>query len=117
MGGWVSVSINILVIYSFYRLGNTTLIVVSAINAVIGFWSFRVMHNYGSFAMRSKANRLEENLKAENRLDDESVNKLNELRTKIDINAVPDWITDINLGSFVITVIMLITFVVQIISR
>jgi len=112
MGGWVSFSINIIVIYSFYRLGNTTLVIVSAINAVVSFWSFGVMHNYGSYSMREEAARLEENLKAEGNFDEEAKIRLDELSRRTNPKAVPDWITIINLASFIISVCLLITFFV-----
>jgi hypothetical protein len=112
MGGWVTIGISALAAYSFFRIANTPLMILSIINGVLCFWSVGVMHNYASYAMRSKADILQENMKAEGRLDQEAIARLDALRTKINPDAVPDWITYVNMATFVVAVGLLITFFV-----
>jgi len=112
MGGWVSLTINILAIVGFYRIGQTPLTIVSIINGIIGFWSFGVMHNYASYAMRDKADLIEENLKAEDNFSEEANERLEAMRRTTDPNATPDWLAKINLASFVFSIVLIVTFFV-----
>ena len=112
MGGLVTIGISALAAYSFFRIGQTSLMILSIINGGICFWSVGVMHNYASNAMRSKADILQENLEAEGRLDQEAIARLDSLRTKINPDAAPDWITLINMATFIVAVGLIITFFV-----
>ena len=112
MGGWITIGLSALAAYSFFRIGNTPLMILSIINGAISFWSFGVMHNYGSYAMRSKADILQKNFEAEGRLDELAIARLDALRRKTDPNAVPNWITIINIASFVVAMGFIITFLV-----
>ncbi len=110
MGGWLTIAINILAAYSFFHIGSTALMVMSIINGIVSLWSFGVMHNYASYAMREKADLIENNLQLEGRLDEESKERLERLKHRTDHRAIPTWIATINFLSFLLAVVLIVVF-------
>ena len=113
MGGWITIGISVLAAYSFYRIDQIFLMILSIANAGLSFWSFGVMHNYASGGRKSKAEILRENMRREGRLDEQAEERLNKLTRSINPSAAPNWVTSINMVSFVIAVGLIITFFIM----
>ena len=113
MAGWITIGISALAAYSFYRIDQTFLMILSVANAGLSFWSFGVMHNYASDASKSKAEILRENMRLEGRLDEQAEERLNKHAKRINSSAAPNWATSVNMVSFVIAVGLIIIFFIM----
>ena len=91
MGGWITIGISALATYSFYRIDQTFLMILSIANTGLSFWSFGVMHNYALDTSKSKAKILRENMRVEGRLDEQAEKRLNKHARRINPSAAPNW--------------------------
>jgi len=111
MGGWINLIICLVPVYLLYRSGQTPWMILAVVNAVANFWSFGVMHNYAVEAKKSKVDRLRQNMALEGRLNEEAESRLNKLQDNIDPEStthVPNWITTINILTFVIGISLIV---------
>ena len=90
--GWVSVLLGSLAAYLFYSADNLTLSILAGALTVVTFWSYGVMHNLTVEA-------------AKRRLDYHG--GFGEF-TEADLPAVPSWLTNVNLGTSVLVLALLV---------
>ncbi len=112
MGGWINVGVSLIAAFSFYRIDQTFLMVLSIINAVISFWSFGVMHNFAIQPGKAKIERLRENMKLEGRFDKQAEARLDSISVPIVPDAAPNWVTNINITTFLFGIVFIIIFIV-----
>jgi hypothetical protein len=110
MGGWITIAINGVAAYLFYSIELSSLMILSIVNGIISFWSFGVMSNYAINSVTSKAETLRKNMELEGSLDEEAEERLEKLRGSSNPDAVPNWLTVINMLTFVIGIILLASY-------
>ena len=106
--GWLSLLVCALPLYLFYNAGHRVLWVLALINAITNLWSFGVMHNYAVKSSAQRIKRLRRNLAVDEKLDAEKEREVDQLKLRVNLNAVPTWLSTVNMMSFIAGV----TFVV-----
>lgn len=113
MGGWLGVCIGIAAAASLFWTGHHYLAGLAVATTIASFWSFGIMHNYAIFHDREWRRRIRENLKSEGRtietIDEEA--SLRKVPTKLNPNAVPDWLAIISMISSLFSTILLVAAV------
>jgi hypothetical protein len=102
--GWLSFVICIVALYLLYNTGQSVLWVVVLVNAIANLWSFGVMHNYAVGSSADKIKQLHRNLALEGRLNAEKHEELDKLELTKNLQAVPGWLTTVNMITFLIGV-------------
>jgi hypothetical protein len=100
--GWLSFLICAVPIYLLYNTGRPILWVIVLVNAVANLWSYGVMHNYAVQSSAERIKRLRENLTLEGRLDAEKKREIDRLKLNVNLQAVPGWLTNVNMITFLI---------------
>jgi hypothetical protein len=90
--GWISVLLSGIAIFLMFKLGNTFLMTLSIIATIGCFWSWGVMHNYVTELAKRRRN---------------YTGGFYDFTPK-EIQAVPNWITWLNMGFTFMGVILLI---------
>ena len=100
--GWLFFIICAVSVYLLYNIGQPVLWVLALINAIASLWSYGIMHNYAVEESAAKIKRLQENLSLEGRLDEERQAEIDKIKLAKNLQAVPGWLTTMNLLTFVI---------------
>jgi len=94
--GWSSVLLSVVAAYLLFSSGRTVLMVVAIVTAVGCFWSWGIMHNYATNLAKRRS---------------DYTGGFYDL-TKQEAEAVPNWITVVNMGVSFLGVILLIAGIV-----
>src|SRR5262245_54582431 len=109
MGGFISVLICVVGVCCFYGSGHPLLFGLSALTALVSFWSCGVMHNHTIRSAKQRHGLMVEMMRAEGRSEDE-------IRTFdsrvinpdiIDTTVIPDWVTVINILATLTGIVLL----------
>jgi len=100
--GWLAFLICTVPIYLLFNAGHPVLWALAPINAAANLWSYGVMHNYAVESSANKIKRLRENLALEGRLNAEKQMEIDKLKLKVNLKAVPSWLTYIDIVTFII---------------
>lgn len=105
--GWLSVIICAVPIYLLYNTGQPILWVLVLLNVFVNFWSYGIMHNHAVRSSSDKIKRLQENLALEGRLDAEKQREIDRIPLTMDLQAVPNWLTNLNMVTTLIGLVFL----------
>lgn len=100
--GWLSFLVCALPLYLLYNAGHPVLWVLALINAIANLWTFGVMHNYAVNSSAQRIKDLRRNLVVEGKLDAEKENEIDQLKVTMNLNAVPTWLSTVNMMSFIV---------------
>jgi hypothetical protein len=81
--GWLTVALGVFVTYNFFRQDQAIWTAISGVTTLINFWSYGAMHNFAAEAARRRPRR-------DGQFSDR------------DLVAVPNWLTNVNMGTAVI---------------
>lgn len=81
--GWLTVALGVFVTYTFLQEDQPIWTAISGAATLVNIWSYGAMHNFAAEAGRSRPRR-------DGQFSDR------------DLAAVPDWLTNINMGTAVI---------------
>ena len=111
--GWLSVLLCAVPIYLFWKSASFILMTLAALNALLNFWSYGVMHNYAVKASATKIKQLHEGLALEGRLDAKQQAALDRISLRVDLDSVPNWLSSINMITTAVGLIGLIAALVS----
>lgn len=74
---------------------------LALIDAIVNLWSFGVMHNYAVDSSAHRIKALRRNLAVEGKLDAEKERETDQLKLTMNLNAVPNWLSAVNMMSFI----------------
>lgn len=100
--GWLSVLVCAAPLYLLYNTGRPVLWVLALVNLIANLWSYGVMHNYAVQSSANKIKRLRENLALEGKLDAEKEREIDSLKLNMNLQAVPNWLTTVDMITFLI---------------
>lgn len=107
MLGWIITLFNVAAVFLFYSTGHPVWLSLAVLNTLLNFWCLGVMHNYASYARRTKASRLWENLALEGRLDDNAVDRLQSYERGLELRAIPRWLVYCDIVSSFLAIVLL----------
>jgi hypothetical protein len=110
--GWFSSLITAIPIYLFWSSDHRILATLAAVNTIVNFWSYGVMHNYSVSASSQKFKQLQVNLRDQGDLTPERQAHLDKIPLEFDPNAVPDWLAKINLATTVLGVVGIVSGII-----
>jgi hypothetical protein len=99
MGGWISVIASLIATILLYGTGYLYLFIFAILITIACFWAFGIMHNYATSSVKSRHERILENMQLEGRSEEE----ITAFDSRIispsphDVNAVPDNLAFINM--------------------
>ncbi|MFQ5787405.1 MAG: hypothetical protein ACE5H1_05435 [Thermodesulfobacteriota bacterium] len=99
MGGWISVIASLIATILLYGTGHSYLFFFAVLITIACFWTFGIMHNYATSSAKSRHDRILENMKLEERSEEEITafdNRFISPSTH-DVNAIPDKLAFINM--------------------
>lgn len=99
--GWLSVLLSGVAAYLLFSSGHTVLMVVAIVTAVGAFWSWGILHNYATVAARCRSDYTGDFYDFTNR----------------EAEAVPNWITIVNIGFSFLGVFLFIAGIVYKLSE
>ena len=97
--GWLVSLICIAPLYFLYNTGHPVLWVIILCNTIVNLWSAGIMHNYAIGQSVDRIKQLEKNLAQEGKLDAEKQAEIDRIPFAKNLDAVPGWITTINMLS------------------
>lgn len=100
--GWPTFIVCAIPLYLLYNTGQSVLWTIALLNTIANLWSYGIMHNYSVEDSVEKINRLQENLAIEGRLDAEKQAQIDKIPVAKNLQAVPGWLTTVNLVKFVV---------------
>ncbi len=100
--GWLSFLICALPLYLLYNTGHRVPWILALVNAIANLWSYGVMHNYAVESSAQRIKGLRRNLAFEGKLDAEKEREIDRLKLTMNSNAVPNWLSSVNMVSFII---------------
>jgi hypothetical protein len=100
--GWLTFLICAVPLYLLYNTGRPILWVMALVNSIANIWSYGVMHNYAAQSPTGRIKLMRENLDLEGRLDDDKERELAKLQPSMNLQAVPGWLTTVNMVTFLI---------------
>lgn len=101
MMGWLSVLLSGVAAFLLLRTGHSVLMVIAIVATVGCFWSWGVMHNYATEFAKLRSN---------------YTGGFYDI-TKREVEAVPDWITTVNMIFTLVALVLLITGIVFMVRK
>lgn len=99
--GWLLVLLSGIAAFLFFKTDHTILMVISIVAAIGCFWSWGIMHNYATELAKRRPNYTDGFYDITNR----------------EAEAVPDWITYVNIISSLVGLVLLIVAIVLMIRK
>ena len=112
MGGCISLAIAVLAAIVFFFSGHWILGSVSIGVTVLCFWSNGVMHNFAYAADAEWASNFRQNSKDAGMSDDEIESIIANRPTHMDIDAIPDWVSSVNMVATLVAAVLLVSSIV-----
>lgn len=106
--GWLSFLICAFPLYLLYNTGHRVLWILALGNAIANFWSYGVMHNYAVESSAERIKNIKRNLALEGRLDKEKQQQVDRLKLTVNLKAVPNWLSTVNMVSVLIGLVFFI---------
>jgi len=106
--GWFSFLISVVPLYLLYNTGHRVLWFLALGSAVANIWSLGVMHNYAVESSAQQIKTLQRNLALEGNLDAEKQRQIDGLKLTVNLNAVPNWLSTLNMVSLTIGLVFLV---------
>lgn len=85
--------------------GRPFLSIAALVNAYANLWLYGVMHNYAVLSSAESITPSQENLDSEGKLKAEKEGELNELQPNMNVQAVPSWLTIVNMLTILIGIV------------
>jgi len=110
MGGLVNFAFCLLAAIAFYNTGHPILFSLSVVTSIVSFWSWGIMHNYATCSAKRRHDLTIEMMRAEGRSEKE-IQRLDARLINpepIDIQAVPDWLAQVNMAATLTGFVLLV---------